>query len=57
MNSVSYIDGKMFSGNHSEIYAFLNYIERVTGDKSWKIKYGSGNEKPSEGLTASMQCD
>ena len=54
MNSVSYIDGKMFSGNHSEIYAFLNYIERVTGDKSWKIKYGSGNEKTSEGLTASM---
>ena len=54
MNSVSYIDGKMFSGNHSEIYAFLNYIERVTGDKSWKIKYGSGNEKTSERLTESM---
>ena len=57
MNSVSYIDGKMFYGNHSEIYDFLNYIKRITGDKSWKIKYGSGKEKTSEGLTASMQCD
>ncbi|MCM1509040.1 MAG: relaxase/mobilization nuclease domain-containing protein, partial [Ruminococcus flavefaciens] len=41
MNSVSYFDGRMFSGNRSEIYAFLNYIKRVTGDNSWIVKYGS----------------
>ncbi len=39
MNSVSYIDGRMFSGNHSEIYAFLNHIKKVTGDNSWIVKY------------------
>lgn len=44
MNSVSYIDGKMFSGNRKEINAFLNHIKRVTGDKSWNIDYGSGNQ-------------
>lgn len=44
MNSVSYIDGKMFSGNRTEIYDFLEYIKRVTGDKSWHIEYGSGKE-------------
>jgi len=40
MNSVSYIDGRMFSGNHSEIYSFLNHIKRVTGDNSWFMTYG-----------------
>lgn len=44
MNSVSYIDGKMFSGNKSEMYDFLEYIKKVTGDKSWHIEYGSGNQ-------------
>lgn len=39
INSVSYIDGKMFSGNRTEMYAFLNYIKRVTGDKSWIVQY------------------
>ena len=41
MNSVSYIDGKMFSGSYSELYAFLDYIKRVTNDKSWNNIYGS----------------
>lgn len=50
MNSVSYIDGKMFAGNHSKIYAFLNYIERITRDNYWKMIYGSGKEKTSERL-------
>lgn len=40
MNSVSYIDGKMFGGSNSEIYAFLEHIKRVTGDNSWVVKYG-----------------
>lgn len=44
MNSVSYIDGKMFSGNKSELYAFLDYIKKVTRDTSWHIEYGSGKE-------------
>ena len=44
MNSVSYVDGKMFSGNYSEIYAFLDYIKRVTGDMSWRIEYGSNKD-------------
>ncbi len=44
MNSVSYIDGRMFSGNHSEIYAFLNHIKKVTGDNSWIVKYGKDDD-------------
>lgn len=44
MNSVSYVDGKMFTGNHSEIYLFLNHIKAVTGDDSWTVRYGSDIE-------------
>lgn len=44
MNSVSYVDGKMFSGNHSEIFTFLEHIKKVTRDNSWILKYGSDNE-------------
>lgn len=45
MNSVSYIDGKMFSGNRTELYAFLEHIKKVTGDKSWDVKFGSDKQK------------
>ena len=50
MNSVSYIDGKMFSGNRTEMYAFLEHIKRVTGDNSWNVEYGSdkGNSYNSD---------
>ena len=41
MNSVSYIDGKMFSGNRTELYAFLEHIKRATRNKSWIVQYGS----------------
>jgi len=44
MNSVSYIDGRMFSGNRSEICAFLNHIKRVTGDNSWIVTYGKDDD-------------
>ncbi len=44
MNSVSYIDGRMFSGNHSEIYAFLDHIKRITKDNSWIVNYGRDND-------------
>ena len=45
MNSVSYIDSKMFGGSYAEIYAFLEYIKKVTGDKSWIVQYGSDKDK------------
>ena len=48
MNSVSYIDGKMFCGDYTEIYAFLDYIKSVTYDKSWKLVYGSDKDKAYE---------
>ena len=44
MNSVSYADSKMFSGNRTEIYALLECIKRVTGDKFWIVEYGSGKQ-------------
>lgn len=44
INSVSCIDGKMFSGNNSEIYAFLNRIKRIAGDNSWIVTYGRDND-------------
>ena len=28
----------------TEIYAFLEYIKRVTGDKSWIVQYGSDKD-------------
>ena len=48
MNSVSYIDGKMFGGSYAEIYAFLEHIKRVTGDNYWIIRYGSDRDKRYE---------
>lgn len=45
MNSVSYIDGKMFGGSHAEMYFFLEHIKSITGDKSWVVKYGSDKDK------------
>ncbi len=44
MNSVSYIDGKMFSGSNSELYAFLEHIKKITGDNSWIVKYGKEDD-------------
>lgn len=44
LNSASNIDGKMFSGNRTEMYAFLEHIKRVTGDNSWNVEYGSDKE-------------
>ena len=35
----------------SEIYAFLNYIKRVTGDKSWVTQYGSEKETGHQGIS------
>ena len=54
MNSVSYIDGTMFAGNRSELYAFLDYIKRVTGDKSWVTQYGSEKGTGYQGVSDVM---
>ena len=54
MNSVSYIDGTMFSGNRSELYAFLDYIKQVTGDKSWVTQYGSEKGNGCQGVSDVM---
>jgi len=43
INSVSYIDGKMFAGNKSDIYSFLEYIKRMTRDKNWTVIDGSNS--------------
>ncbi|MDE6087145.1 MAG: relaxase/mobilization nuclease domain-containing protein [Oscillospiraceae bacterium] len=48
MNSVSYMDGRMFGRSNSEIYAFLDHIKRVTGDNSWIVQYGSDRDKRYE---------
>ena len=48
MNSVSYVDGRMFCGDYAEIYTFLDYIKSVTHDKSWKLVYGSDKDKAYE---------
>ena len=37
--------------NVPEIYAFLNYIKRVTGDKSWVTQYGSEKETGHQGIS------
>ena len=39
------MDGAMFAGKRSELYAFLDYIKQVTGDKSWITQYGSEKGK------------
>lgn len=37
INSVSYIDGRMFSGSLSDIYEFLDHVKEVTKDKYWNL--------------------
>ena len=44
MNSVSYMDGTMFSGNRSELYAFLDY-------RSWVTQYGSEKGNGCQGVS------
>lgn len=41
MNSVSYVNGKMFAGNRSELYVFLDHIKHITKDFSWHVEFGS----------------
>ncbi len=48
MNSVSYINGKMFGGSYAEIYAFLYHLKKVTRDDSWIVQHGSDKDKSYE---------
>lgn len=41
LNSVSYIDGRMFAENHSDMNAFLAFLKDVTHDKRWNLVYES----------------
>ena len=47
MNSVSYIDGKMFQNTKKDIFAFLEHIRSVTRCSGWDIDYNcwNGSEK------------
>ena len=40
INSVSFVDGRMFADNKGDIQKFVKHIKDVTRDYSWKIKYG-----------------
>ena len=40
MNSVSFVDGKMYADNKGDTQRFLEHIKKVTGDYHWKIVYG-----------------
>ena len=47
MNSVSFVDGKMYSNDRAEIYyRLLEYIKSVTGDRTWIVDYNCSNGKP-----------
>ncbi len=41
MNSVSFVDGKMYADNRADTGKFLEHIKQVTRDSHWKIEYGS----------------
>lgn len=40
MNSVSFMDGKMYADNKGDTQKFVQHIKRVTGDYQWKTEYG-----------------
>lgn len=39
MNSLSFIDGKMFADNKKDIGRFMEHISDVTGDEWWRLGY------------------
>ena len=39
INSVSFVDGKMFADNKKDIGRFMEYISKVVGDEWWRIYY------------------
>ncbi len=39
MNSVSFVDGKMFADNKKGIGRFMEHISEVTGDDWWRLGY------------------
>lgn len=41
LNSVSYVDGKMFAQSKGELYQFMKYIGKIAKDRNFKVLYGS----------------
>lgn len=39
MNSVSFVDGKMFADNKKDIGRFMKHILKVTGDEWWRLYF------------------
>ena len=44
INSVSYVDGKMFAENNSSYNKFREYVSKVTHDKYMQLMFKSGFE-------------
>lgn len=40
MNSVSFLDGKMYADNKGDTYKFVDFLKSITKDKHWKVVYG-----------------
>lgn len=41
LNSVSFLDGRMFAENHSDLNAFLGFLKDMTHDERWNVVYES----------------
>lgn len=48
MNSVSYVDGRMYRGDHADIFRFLDHIKLVTGDIHYRYVFGSDEDNSYE---------
>ena len=44
LNSVSFTDGRKYADNRGEIQLFINHIKNVTGNRKWRVRYGSNAE-------------
>ena len=40
MNSVSFVDGKMYADNKGDTKKFVDFLKSVTKDYHWKVVYG-----------------
>lgn len=47
MNSVSFVDGKMYADSKGDNYTFVEHIKSVTYDYNWRVAYGA-SESDSE---------
>ena len=40
MNSVSFVDGRMYADNKGDTKKFVDFLKSVTKDYHWKVVYG-----------------